>query len=139
MYIVTLDVPRRSNNHLTFSHSIGMVLYCLLNPSRSIPYWCEFRSNKAQNFSDFIISRMNAEILPECDSSYNAMQVSHWRNVFEAYQSCLKVRIEDRPSLNDIAGVLAWKLQSKPFPLEIHQGTALEQAQKEGMFYQLLD
>ena len=113
---------------------IGMILFCLLNPSRSTPYWKEYirmRSN-SQKFVDFVISRMEAEIPPECDPKYNSLQISYWERVFRAFRSCLKVQSADRPSLATIMTTLTSELPSNVFPLAIHQGSAFEKAQAQG-------
>lgn len=123
--------------------SLGMTLFCLVNPAFKIPYFKEAReSGNIRNWDTFLLHKVSNYCVPEEDNMYNSIKATEWISVQESSMMCLKGNPNERPSLGEVKTKLGETILSLSFPLKIHQGSAFEDAYPtaiEGAFFEPLN
>ena len=107
---------------------LGMVLFCLINPASKLPYIEEFIESKKPEFErpNYIASKIGNGVMPKNESQNLHLRASEWHTLCKALECCLQVKPSERPSMATIQNILQWKDTSLSFPLNIHQGSAME-------------
>lgn len=80
--------------------ALGLVFYCLVNPSVSFPY-----EREASNLQDLMrLHRQRRH--PSADPSFQPKQATVWSRVHDAFQFCTKHNPTERPSASRVLVVL---------------------------------
>eukprot|EP00112_Aurelia_sp_Birch-Aquarium-sp1_P020999 Seg5543.1 transcript_id=Seg5543.1/GoldUCD/mRNA.D3Y31 product="Mitogen-activated protein kinase kinase kinase 13-B" protein_id=Seg5543.1/GoldUCD/D3Y31 len=117
--------------------SLGMLMFCLINPNCKLPYGIEGKSAmKYETFLSFVKKNISKGIKPLNDPEYDALRASNWANLSEVYDDCLKKKADDRVSMQQIKETLNQIDCSESYPLKVHQGTARIEAEERCLFYE---
>ncbi len=110
--------------------------FCLLNPNCKLPYLIEGKSAavKYERWLAFVKQKISQGIKPVHDPEYDALRALEWANIKEVYDGCLKKKAADRATLNEIKETLSHVVSAESYPLNVHQGTAVIEAQEKHLF-----
>lgn len=114
--------------------SLGMVMYTLINPNLGGPYRNEFEQLGVTNSEEAFKKNMKRQKLPEHDSKYEALRVTEWWQIEQAFKSCCTFDPTSRPSASHVLGLFNCNHPEQLFqlyPLSVSQATALEQHDHE--------
>ena len=111
--------------------SLGAVLHCLINPSCQIPYVKEARRDMAKDIKQYITEKVSAGTLPESSDGYEWQHATLWLPICDAVLACMKKVPSDRPAAEEV--LQEEQGLSEDYPLNCHQGTALNIAQDSSL------
>ena len=117
-----------------FKLILYIVLYCLTN-MHQVPYLEEYKKISATNkdWGSFLTDKVsNINLL-----DYNARQICHvatqWNRINEVVKKCLRKAPSDRPSTDECKQTVKKQISMKAYHLNIHQGTAICEAQEKAI------
>ena len=80
--------------------ALGLVFYCLMNPSVSYPY-----ERDGVNIPDLMMLQRQKK-RPSADPGYQSKQSTVWSRVYNAFQACTRYNSSERPNASHVLGVL---------------------------------
>ena len=111
--------------------SLGMLLFCLINPSCKLPYLIEGKHLvKAGLFPGMLKNKISLGIKPMFDCEYDAVRSAMWENIADVFKECIKKDPLSQISLQSAISMLNEVDTSSSHPFSVHQGTAFEKAQE---------
>ena len=111
--------------------SLGMLLFCLSNPSCKVPFAMEAKSELKQgSWSNFFKHKVALGVKPTGDPEYDILRATEWVNVNEAFHQCIEKDPVKRISVDTALEILDGDEFSESYPLKIHQGSALIKIQE---------
>ena len=110
--------------------SLGMLLFCLINPGCKVPFQLEAKNHAVQHgqWQQYFKKMITSNERPTQDPHYDGLRATAWVSEEEAFQKCTVKDPSLRPSLSDVSNILNDEDKSESYPLNNHQGTALERA-----------
>ena len=90
--------------------ALGMIFFCMINPSLKYPFCSEIRSvgriNSQEDLKKFIGSLLREEKHPLQDTNYEIQRATVWCGLEEVYKGCVKFEPHCRLPLDEAAKIM---------------------------------
>ena len=116
--------------------ALGMIFFCMINPSLKYPFCSEIQSvgriNSHEDLKKFIGSLLREEKHPLPDTNYEIQRATVWCGLEEVYKGCVKFEPHCRLPLDEAAKVMKGSSDGVSghvdvVHLKVSQGTAIEE------------